>query len=61
MLKRIFGFKIDEVIRDWRKLHNVGLHNLYVFLEKHYLNNQIKVGEMGRTCSTTRRVVHIKF
>jgi hypothetical protein len=26
---RIFGPKIDEVIRDWRKLHNKELHNLY--------------------------------
>jgi hypothetical protein len=28
-LRRIFGPKRDEVIRDWRKLHNEELHNLY--------------------------------
>jgi hypothetical protein len=28
-LRRIFGPKRDEVTRDWRKLHNEELHNLY--------------------------------
>jgi hypothetical protein len=36
-LRRIFGPKRDEVMGDWRKLHNEELH---------------KVDEMGRTCST---------
>jgi hypothetical protein len=26
---RIFGLKGDEVMGDWRKLHNEELHNLY--------------------------------
>jgi hypothetical protein len=29
VLRRIFGLKRDEVARDWRKLHNEELHNLY--------------------------------
>jgi hypothetical protein len=29
VLRRIFGPKWDEVKGDWRKLHNVELHNLY--------------------------------
>jgi hypothetical protein len=29
VLRKIFGPKRDEVIRDWKKLHNEGLHNLY--------------------------------
>jgi hypothetical protein len=29
VLRRIFGPKRDEVMRDWRKLHNEGLHNMY--------------------------------
>jgi hypothetical protein len=29
MLRRIFGPKRDDVARDWRKLHNEELHNLY--------------------------------
>jgi hypothetical protein len=29
VLKRIFGLRRDEVMGDWRKLHNEELHNLY--------------------------------
>jgi hypothetical protein len=29
MLKRISGYNSDEVIGDWRKLHNEEHHNLY--------------------------------
>jgi hypothetical protein len=29
VLRRIFGPKWDEVMGEWRKLHNEELHNLY--------------------------------
>jgi len=29
MLRRIFGPKTDEVTREWRKLHNEELNDLY--------------------------------
>jgi hypothetical protein len=29
VLRRIFGHKGDEVMGEWRKLHNEELHNLY--------------------------------
>ena len=29
VLRRIFGLKKDEVTREWRKLHNEGLNELY--------------------------------
>jgi hypothetical protein len=29
VLRRIFGPKRDKVIREWRKLHNEELHDLY--------------------------------
>jgi hypothetical protein len=29
VLRRIFGSKKDEIVRDWKKLHNQELHNLY--------------------------------
>jgi hypothetical protein len=29
VLRRIFGPKMDEVMREWRKLHNEELHDLY--------------------------------
>jgi hypothetical protein len=30
MVRRIFGPKGDEVMGEWRKLHNGELHNLYL-------------------------------
>jgi hypothetical protein len=29
VLRRIFGPKEEEVVGDWRRLHNEALHNLY--------------------------------
>jgi hypothetical protein len=29
VLRRIFGLKRDEVTREWKKLHNEELHDLY--------------------------------
>jgi hypothetical protein len=29
VLRRLFGLKRDEVMGEWRKLHNEGLHDLY--------------------------------
>jgi hypothetical protein len=29
VLRRIFGLKMEEVVRDWRRLHNGELHNVY--------------------------------
>jgi hypothetical protein len=29
VLRRILGLKRDEVVRDWRRLRNEELHNLY--------------------------------
>jgi hypothetical protein len=29
VVRRIFGCKRDEVTRDWRKVHNEELHDLY--------------------------------
>jgi hypothetical protein len=29
VLRRIFGTKRDEIIREWRKLHNEELNDLY--------------------------------
>jgi hypothetical protein len=31
VLRRILGPKWDKVMREWRKLHNGELHNLYLF------------------------------
>ena len=31
VLRRVFGPKRDEVIREWKKLHNEELSNLYTY------------------------------
>ena len=42
VLRRIFGPKRDKVTREWRKLHNEELSNLY------YLPNIVWVIKLGR-------------
>jgi hypothetical protein len=32
VLRKIFGPKKDDVTAEWRKLHNVELHNLYLLI-----------------------------
>jgi hypothetical protein len=49
MLRRMFGPKRDEVTREWRKLHNVKLTDLYSS-SNIFLGNQIE-NEMGWNCS----------
>jgi hypothetical protein len=33
VLRRIFGLKREEVVEDWRRLHNEVLHNLLHFIK----------------------------
>jgi hypothetical protein len=40
VLGRIFGPKRGEVTRDWRKVHNVELHNVYTSPIKIKSSNQ---------------------
>jgi len=54
VLRRIFGPKGDEGTRDWRKLHNEELNDLYCS------PNVVRVrkkNEMGGACSTYVREV----
>jgi hypothetical protein len=48
VLRRIFGSKRNEIIRDLRKLHNEKLH-------KFIIRTIIRENEMGRECSTHRK------
>jgi hypothetical protein len=54
VLRRIFGPKRDDVTRDWRKLHNEELHNLYSSLNiiRMYKSRRMRwaghVAQMGR-------------
>jgi hypothetical protein len=53
VLRRIFGPKRDEVMGEWRKLHNGELHNVY---SSPCIIRQIKSRrEVGGACSTHGR------
>jgi hypothetical protein len=52
VLRRIFGPNRDEVMGEWRKLHNEELHNLYSSPD---IISQVKVNEVGGACSTHGR------
>jgi hypothetical protein len=49
---RIFGLKRDEVMGEWRKLHDEELHNFYSFPD---IIKQVKVNEVGGACGTHGR------
>jgi hypothetical protein len=51
VLRRIFGYKREAVTRDWRRLHNEELRNLYASLD---IVRAIKSREM-------RWAVHVAF
>jgi hypothetical protein len=54
VLRRIFGLKRDEVMGEWRKLHNEELHNLYLSPD---IIRQVKSRRMrwAGACSTHGR------
>jgi len=43
VLRRIFGPRRDEVTREWRRLHNEELNDLYA-------GDKIETNEMGCAC-----------
>jgi hypothetical protein len=49
VLRRIFGPKRDEVTKEWRKLLNEELHNLYSSPD---IIRQVKANEVGGACGT---------
>jgi hypothetical protein len=49
VLRRIFGPKREELVGDWRKLHDVELHNLHA--SSNIITDQIKEDELGWSCS----------
>jgi hypothetical protein len=48
VLRRIFGPKRDEVMGEWRKMHNEELHNLYSSPD--IIRSQVKANEVGGAC-----------
>jgi hypothetical protein len=51
VLGRIFGPKRDEVTGEWRKLYNMKLNDVCVFLTKYFSGDQFIKNEMGGACS----------
>jgi hypothetical protein len=51
VLRGVFGPRRDEVIREWRKIHNEK-RNSYLLLAKYYTGYKIEKNEMGGACGT---------
>jgi hypothetical protein len=51
-LTRILSFRRKEVIRDWRKLHNDTLHNMYELRNVIRMNKSMKVRLAGHVAQT---------
>jgi hypothetical protein len=60
VLRRILGFKRDEVTGEWRRLHNRELHALYSSSNINAVD-QSKKNEMDVACSTYGGEVHTWF
>jgi hypothetical protein len=45
VLRKIFGPKRDEVTREWRKLHNEELHDLYSSRRMRWAEHIARMGE----------------
>jgi len=50
VLRRIFGYRRDEVIREWRGAHNEELNG--VLLTQYFWGDKIKKNEICGACST---------
>jgi len=48
VFRRVFGSKRDEVIGEWRKLHNEELRDFT--LTEYYAGGKIEKSEMGGAC-----------
>jgi hypothetical protein len=60
-LKRIFGPKKDEVMGDWRKLHNEKLYNFYFSSNIIRMIKSRKMRWAGDIARMGRRGIHIGY
>jgi hypothetical protein len=61
VLRRIFGPKINEVIRRWRKLHNEELHRLYSSPSIIRIIKSRRIRRTGHIAQMERREMHIGY
>jgi hypothetical protein len=55
VLRKTFGLKRDEVTREWRKLHNEELRDLYSSPCRIRTIKLRRIIRVGRSCSTNGR------
>jgi hypothetical protein len=61
VLRRIFGPKTHEVTRDWRKLHNEELHNLYSSPSTIRITRSRRIKWAGYVARMGRTGMHVGF
>jgi hypothetical protein len=61
LLRKIFGPKRDEVIGDWRKLHNENLHNMYPSPSIIIMIKSRRMRWAGHVARMGRRIIHIGY
>jgi hypothetical protein len=61
VLRRIFGPKREEVVGDWRRLHNEELHNLYPSLNIIRMIKSLRMTGAGYVACTAEIKMHKKF
>jgi hypothetical protein len=62
MLRKIYGPKIQKVIRGWKKLHNDEFHNLYSSPDFVRVSKLMKIGWVGHVaCMVTMLYAHTKI
>jgi hypothetical protein len=61
VLRRIFGPKRDEMIWDWRKLHNEELYNLYFSPSIIRIIKSRRMRSAGNVARMGIRGMHIRF
>jgi hypothetical protein len=61
VLRKIFGTKRDEVMGDWRKLHNEELHNLYSSPNIIRMIKSRRMRWTGHVARMGRRGMHIGY
>jgi hypothetical protein len=61
VLRGVFGPKMDEVMEDYRKLHNEELHNLYCSPSIIRIRKSRRTRLAGHVARMGRRGTHIGF
>jgi hypothetical protein len=61
VLRRIFGPRRNELKREWRKLHNDELHNVYSSSSVMRMVKSRRMGWEGHIARKERKLVHVGY